>query len=57
MALRRTIDERPDLIAARGGISEEEQLLLDSEDGTVPAHARPASEAPADDPAGEPPGP
>jgi tRNA (guanine37-N1)-methyltransferase len=32
MALKRTIDERPDLIAARGGISEEEQRLLDTED-------------------------
>jgi tRNA (guanine37-N1)-methyltransferase len=32
MALKRTIDERPDLIAARGGISDEEQRLLDAED-------------------------
>jgi tRNA (guanine37-N1)-methyltransferase len=32
MALRRTIDDRPDLIAARGGITDEEQRLLDSED-------------------------
>ncbi|HXQ75554.1 MAG TPA: tRNA (guanosine(37)-N1)-methyltransferase TrmD [Acidimicrobiales bacterium] len=30
MALRRTIDERPDLIAARGGISDEERRLLDA---------------------------
>ncbi len=32
MALRRTIDERPDLIAARGGISEADQRLLEAED-------------------------
>ena len=31
-ALQRTIDERPDLIVARGGISDEEQRLLDAED-------------------------
>jgi len=31
MALRRTIDERPDLIAARGGISDADRRLLDSE--------------------------
>ena len=30
MALRRTIETRPDLIAARGGLSDEEQGLLDS---------------------------
>jgi tRNA (guanine37-N1)-methyltransferase len=40
MALRRTIAERPDLIAARGGISDEEQILLASMDEDV---------APADD--------
>jgi tRNA (guanine37-N1)-methyltransferase len=34
MALRRTIDERPDLIVARGGISPEEQRLLAREDLT-----------------------
>jgi tRNA (guanine37-N1)-methyltransferase len=40
MALRRTLDERPDLIAARGGISDEEQRLLDALDETPPeAHA------------------
>jgi len=32
MALKRTIEQRPDLIAARGGISEEEQRLLDTEE-------------------------
>jgi tRNA (guanine37-N1)-methyltransferase len=35
LALRRTMDDRPDLIAARGGLSEEEQALLDAE-GLVP---------------------
>jgi tRNA (guanine37-N1)-methyltransferase len=30
MALRRTMETRPDLIAARGGLSDEEQGLLDS---------------------------
>jgi tRNA (guanine37-N1)-methyltransferase len=30
MALRRTLTERPDLIEARGGLTEEEQLLLDT---------------------------
>jgi hypothetical protein len=29
MALRRTLDERPDIIDARGGLSEEESRLLD----------------------------
>jgi tRNA (guanine37-N1)-methyltransferase len=38
-ALRRTIDERPDIIAARGGISEDEQRLLDSEDPAPPSGA------------------
>lgn len=28
-ALKRTLDRRPDLIAARGGLSDEEELLLD----------------------------
>ncbi len=32
MALRRTLDERPDMIAARGGLSEEEKDLLAAED-------------------------
>jgi tRNA (guanine37-N1)-methyltransferase len=32
MALHRTLDERPDMIAARGGISAEEQRLLERED-------------------------
>jgi len=32
MALRRTINERPDMIAARGGVTEEEQHLLRTED-------------------------
>jgi hypothetical protein len=31
MALRRTIEKRPDLIAARGGLSDEERRLLDGE--------------------------
>jgi tRNA (guanine37-N1)-methyltransferase len=57
MALRRTIDQRPDLIAARGGISEEEQHLLDTEDGAVPADAGPGSDGAPDDPAGGGPGP
>jgi tRNA (guanine37-N1)-methyltransferase len=35
MALRRTMDDRPDLITARGGLSEEEQALLVAE-GLVP---------------------
>jgi hypothetical protein len=38
MALRRTIEARPDLIAARGGISDEERRLLEAEE-TVPAPA------------------
>jgi len=32
MALKRTIEERPDLITARGGISDEERGLLETED-------------------------
>ena len=32
MALQRTIEERPDLIMARGGLSEEERRLLERED-------------------------
>jgi len=39
MALRRTIDQRPDLIAARGGLSEDEYRLLDTEDRAVPPDA------------------
>jgi tRNA (guanine37-N1)-methyltransferase len=35
MALRRTMDDRPDLIAARGGLSEEERTLLATE-GLIP---------------------
>jgi tRNA (guanine37-N1)-methyltransferase len=31
MALRRTMDERPDLMAARGGLSEADQRLLEAE--------------------------
>jgi tRNA (guanine37-N1)-methyltransferase len=38
MALRRTIEARPDLIAARGGISDEERRLLEAEE-PVPAPA------------------
>ncbi len=37
MALRRTIEERPDLIAARGGVSEEERRLLEDEAVEAPA--------------------
>ena len=45
MALRRTMAERPDLIAARGGISEEERRLLDAE-SPVRHPLRPVSRRP-----------
>jgi hypothetical protein len=50
MALRRTIDERPDLMAARGGLSPEERLLLD-----LPGSAPPRRSPP--DPGSPPPRP
>jgi len=53
MALRRTIDERPDLIAARGGISEEERNLLAVE---APISASVDVPVVSDDPAAGPPG-
>jgi tRNA (guanine37-N1)-methyltransferase len=37
MALRRTVAERPDLIAARGGISADERRLLETEDPDPPS--------------------
>jgi hypothetical protein len=57
MALRRTLDERPDLIEARGGLSDEEQVLLAAAD-----QVRAPVEGPETDPdpdaaaAGHPPG-
>jgi tRNA (guanine37-N1)-methyltransferase len=58
MALRRTMDERPDLIAARGGISEEEQALLEAEGlaPTLPATPKDADEG-GGGPGGAEPGP
>jgi tRNA (guanine37-N1)-methyltransferase len=41
MALHRTIVERPDLISARGGLSEEEQRLLEREDLAADGADRP----------------
>jgi hypothetical protein len=37
MALRRTLAERPDLIDARGGLTDEEQRLLDTTPAEPPA--------------------
>jgi len=34
MALRRTLERRPDLLEARGGLSDEERLLLEELDGS-----------------------
>jgi len=45
MALRRTLAERPDMIAARGGISPEEQLLLDAAEAADEAADEAAAEA------------
>jgi tRNA (guanine37-N1)-methyltransferase len=58
MALRRTIDERPDLIAARGGISEEEQILLATAAAATDQDGTPVdgSEATSDPGAGAPSG-
>lgn len=49
MALRRTIERRPDLIAARGGLSEEEQVAL-AEFGLADPHGAPAAPDPPPDP-------
>ena len=54
MALRRTIAERPDLIEARGGISEEERHLLATEaPATATVDGGAASGMPAAPPAGD----
>jgi tRNA (guanine37-N1)-methyltransferase len=45
MALRRTVDSRPDLIQARGGISEEEMRLMEAlESGPEPGSEGPRSD-------------